>query len=430
MQLMPLDFQQFRATPRFSESDIVLGANQSLRIGYLTTEYPKVSHTFIRREICELERRGHEIKRMSIRPPSGLLADPADRSEAEETLTCLAHGKAQLLAHAAKWAVRHPLRFAAAARTALRLYRTSDRGFIRHTAYLTEAAFLASRLQSEGISHVHVHFGTNAAAVALLMKQLAGITYSMTVHGPGEFDAPVGLSLREKVAESTFTNAISHFGKAQLCRWVAPEHWDRIHVVRCTVSPEFLLPPPAFDASANRLLCIGRLTPQKGQLQLVEAFARLVRVGTPGNLVFAGDGELRGAIEARVKDLGLTQRVTITGWLGEAQVREEIRKARAIVLPSAAEGLPVVLMEALALGRPVVSTFTAGIPELVEPGVNGWLVPVGDIDALTASLQEVMAAPLERLADMGRAGRSRVAAQHNPMVEGAKLEALFHQYLG
>jgi len=427
---MPIDFPRFTLPASSLDGETTRGTTAALRIGYLTTEYPKVSHTFIRREIAELERRGHEIVRLSIRPPGGLLADPADRDEAEQTLTCLAEGKVRLLWHAAKWALSHPRRFAAAARTALRLHSTSDRGFIRHAAYLCEAAFLASRLRAKGISHVHVHFGTNAAAVALLMKRLAGITYSMTVHGPGEFDAPVGLSLKVKVAESTFTNAISNFGKAQLSRWVALEHWNRIHVVRCTVSPEFLASPPAFEQRANRLLCIGRLTPQKGQLQLVDAFARLVRFGASGNLVFAGDGELRGVIEERVRDLGIGPRVTITGWLGEAEVREEIRKARAIVLPSAAEGLPVVLMEAFALGRPVVSTFTAGIPELVEPGLNGWLVPAGDVEALTASLQEVLAAPDHRLQEMGLAGRKRVIRQHNPSVEGDKLETLFRTYLG
>ncbi|MFO0822178.1 MAG: glycosyltransferase family 4 protein [Gemmataceae bacterium] len=429
MYLLRSTTSHIRSAPTVKMVALHKPANRRHRIAYLTAEYPKVSHTFIRREIRELERQGHEIVRLSVRPPSAPLADAADIAEAGRTLTCLTAGKGRLLSHLARAAVFQPASFVSAARTAMRLHRASDRGLIRHTAYLAEAAFLAKRLHAEGITHTHVHFGTNAAAVALLMKKLAGITYSMTVHGPGEFDAPIGLSLREKVAESAFTNAISNFGKAQLCRWVAPQHWDRIHVVRCTVAPEFLDEPPAFDTESRRLLCIGRLTPQKGQLLLVEAFARTVRAGGVGHLVFAGDGELRQAIETRVRELGIGSRVTITGWVCEAQIRELIRRSRAVVLPSAAEGLPVALMEAFALARPVVSTFTAGIPELVQSGQSGWLVPAGDVATLTAALQEVLSAPAARLADMGLVGRSRVLRNHHPAIEGHKLESLFSTYL-
>jgi len=397
---------------------------RAMRIAYLTTEYPKVSHTFVRREIAELERRGHSVERLSIRPPGGALVDPADQDEASKTLFCLKKSKLKLLAHAAGWTIRRPFRFASAVGTARRFYRKSDRGFVRHVAYLAEAAYLANYLRAKGIAHVHVHFGTNAATVAVLMKALAGITYSMTVHGPGEFDAPVGLSLAEKVAGSSFTAAISHFGKAQLQRWVSPEHWDRIHVVRCTVNPDFLAPPPSLDPTSDQLLCIGRLTPQKGQLLLLDAFAKLAASGSPGRLVFAGDGELREQIERRILRNGLSERVAITGWLSERQVREQIARSRAVVLPSSAEGLPVVLMEAMALGRPVVSTHTAGIPELVKQGENGWLVPAGDLESLTEALIELMATAPSDLRRMGMCGRQRVEKQHNSIAEGEVLERL------
>lgn len=400
-------------------------ARSPLRVAYLTTEYPKVSHTFIRREIAELEKRGHHVERLSIRPPGGALVDPADRAEAEKTLFCLRKSKVKLLGHAAAWAVRRPLRFLAAVGAAGRFYRASDRGLVRHVAYLAEAAYLADHLRTRGISHVHVHFGTNAATVAVLMKAIAGITYSMTVHGPGEFDAPVGLGLAAKVAGSEFTAAISHYGKAQLQRWVHPEHWSRIHIVRCTVNADFLAPPPPYDPTSMTLVCIGRLTPQKGQLLLVDAFARLTAQGRPGRLVFAGDGELRPQIEERIRRHGLGDRVTVTGWLSERQVRDHITQARAVVLPSSAEGLPVVLMESLALGRPVVSTHTAGIPELVKHGQNGWLTPAGDLDSLTDVLGVVMATPGDQLQRMGEVGRELVARQHHPATEAEVIESLF-----
>jgi len=404
------------------------GAIDRLRIAYLTAEYPKVSHTFIRREIQELERRGHEVTRLSVRPP-GKLVDPADVDEAGRTLSCLDQSRWALLGSAAKWAVTRPWRWAAAVRTALKMHQASDRGFVRHTAYLTEAAFLASRLKAKGINHVHVHFGTNAASVARLMKRLAGITYSLTVHGPGEFDAAVGLSLGEKVGDAAFTVAISHYCQAQLFRWAAPEHWDRIHIVRCTIDPKFLAAPTPVAVDADRFVCVGRLTAQKGPLQLVEAFADHTRAGLPGRLVFAGDGELRELVEAAIQRHGLKDRVTITGWLSEAGVRDHIRAARALVLPSSAEGLPVVIMEALAVGRPVVSTYTAAIPELVRPGENGWLVPAGDRVALADALRAVTETPAARLTEMGLAGRVAVTQRHHPEVEGEKLEHLFRTYL-
>ena len=418
--------------PRPTRSELVLAppalAGPKLRIAYLTAEYPKVSHTFIRREISELTRRGHDIFRVSIRPP-GPLVDPADQDEARLTLACLNRPRWELMSHALKWAVTRPWRWVAAVRQAHRMYRVSERGMVRHLAYLTEAAFLAHKLKAKNIGHVHVHFGTNAAAVARLLKTLSGITYSMTVHGPGEFDSPVGLSLGDKVADATFTAAISHFGKAQLCRWVEPSHWDRIHVIRCTIDPKFLAPPTPVRPDADRLVCVGRLTAQKAPLPLVEAFASHVRSGGAGHLVFAGDGELRTLVEEAIRRNGIGDRVTITGWLSEAGVRQEMQNARVIVLPSSAEGLPVVLMEALAVGRPVVSTFTAGIPELVRPGENGWLVPAGDPDALATVLCDVMATPANRLTEMGMAGRGLVECQHHPVIEGEKLERLFHRYL-
>jgi glycosyltransferase involved in cell wall biosynthesis len=403
-------------------------SSRGLKLAYLTAEYPKVSHTFIRREIQELERRGHDVTRVSIRP-AGKLVDPADVQEANRTLACLDRSRWELLAQSSRWAVSRPWRWIRAVRQALQMNRVSDRGIVRHAAYLTEAAFLANRFRSLGINHVHVHFGTNAATVARLMKQLAGITYSLTVHGPGEFDAPIGLSLAEKVADATFTAAISHFCFAQLTRWVKPEHWNRIHIVRCTIDPKFLAPPTPVTSLANRLVCVGRLTPQKNPLQLLQAFARHVENGLPGHLVYAGDGELRPRLEDLIRQHQLQDRVTITGWLSEAEVQREIQASRAVVLASSAEGLPVVLMEALAVARPVISTYTAAIPELVRPGENGWLVPAGDSVALGDALQEVVHASTARLSEMGLAGRALVEKQHHPEIEGEKLERIFRQYL-
>jgi colanic acid/amylovoran biosynthesis glycosyltransferase len=399
-----------------------------LRIAYLTTEYPKVSHTFIRREIRALEARGHRVLRLAIRSGGPTLADAADREEAARTIACLELPKARFLAAFAAMTLTRPWSCLSALGMTWRMSRASDRGRLRHLAYLAEAAVLLRICEAQGIHHVHVHFGTNAAAVARLMRRLSRgrLTYSMTVHGPDEFDAPRGFALREKVADAEFVVAISDYCAAQIRRWSDPDHWRRIHVVRCTVGPEFFDHAAPVPSSSRTLLSIGRLSAQKGQLLLIEAMARLRDDGLDARLVLAGDGEMRGVIERAVADHGLVDRVLITGWVDEARVRRLLREARALVQPSFAEGLPVVMLEAMAMQRPVVATHIAGVPELVRPGENGWLVPAGNVGELMAAMRSALLDPAERLSRMGQRGAQRVRERHSTGTETLKLEALLH----
>ncbi len=392
-----------------------------LRIAYLTTAYPEVSHTFIRREILELARRGHDVLRIAIRTPTSELVDPLDREERKRTVYVLESAPAVLRATLAE-ALRAPRAFLRALRATLAMSRRSERGLLRHLAYLAEACRVRRLLERARAQHLHVHFGTNAAAVGRLVRLLGGPPYSVTVHGPDEFDAPLGLSLAEKVAESAFTVAISHFCAAQLRRWVSAPHWDRIRIARCSVDAEFIREPRPIPAGCRQLVCVGRLSSEKAQLVLVEAASRLAAEGRDFELVLAGGGELRDLIEARIAKQGLEERVRVTGWLGAERVRELLQESRALVLASSAEGLPVVIMEAFALGRPVVSSMVGGIAELVEPGKSGWLVPAGDLEALLDALRVVLDAPLARLEEMGRSGRARVLQQHSTVAEVDKLE--------
>ena len=398
-----------------------------MRIAYLTTEYPKVSHTFIRREILALEELGHEITRVAIRPCLTFV-DGADRAEAQMTFVCLQRPLWHFIFHVAVIAARRPLRFLSASRTVLAFGCASHRGLVRHIAYLAEAAVLLRHLRDKRVMHVHVHFGTNAATVALLVARLGGPPYSLTVHGPDEFDAPIGSSLCQKVIESSFTVAISSFGLSQIRRWVPPTHWHKLHVVRCTVGAEFFAARQSIDQRSKKLVCVGRLTAQKGQLVLLDAFALMLERGCDGLLTFVGDGELRGQLEDIIRNKQLQRHVNITGWADESAVRDHITSARALVLPSFAEGLPVVIMEALALARPVISTWVAGIPELLTHGENGWLIPPSDVEALAAAMREALESRTERLDQMGEAGQTRVMASHSTNHEALKLSALFAYY--
>jgi glycosyltransferase involved in cell wall biosynthesis len=264
----------------------------------------------------------------------------------------------------------------------------------------------------------------------MLAGALAGTTYSMTVHGPDEFDRPRAIALAEKIRRAAFVVGVSSFTRSQLFRWVEASHWDKVHIVHCGLERAFHSGEPAAGGTARRLVCVGRLGEQKGHLLLLAAMRRALDRGCAFELVLVGDGELRGDLEERIRALRLGPHVRITGWVGSSEVRAELEAARALVLPSFAEGLPVVIMEAMALRRPVITTFVGGTPELVRPRENGWLIPAGDVDALADAIVECIEASDETLARMGANARERVLERHDIDVEAGKLGRLLRFQLG
>jgi len=398
-----------------------------MRLAYVVTQYPKVSHTFIRREILEIERRGHFVLRLAIRRVEETPVDPSDQAEQAKVLQCLAQPAGKLLLGAARTFITGPIAFVRALSLTIWMGWRSERGLPRHFAYLMEAAYLVQVLRSHSIEHLHAHFGTNATAVARLIRRLGGPTYSFTVHGTDLFDAPRSLDIRGKVADAMFVVAVCDFSAAQLRRWASFEDWSKIHIVRCTVGDQFFNEARPVDPDSNTLVCVGRLSPEKGQMLLIDALTELVHGGVDVHLVLVGDGELRSVLERRIAEAGLTDRVTLTGSLSEAEVRQQLLAARAVVLPSFAEGLPMVIMEAMALTRPVIGTYVAGIPELVRPDENGWLVPAGNTEQLAKAMRAALELPHERLSEMGRHGRDSILKRHNTRVETERLERLFRE---
>jgi colanic acid/amylovoran biosynthesis glycosyltransferase len=396
-----------------------------MNLAYLIPTYPMPSQTFIRREIAALEAQGLTVHRFAARRFGAELADAADRTEQERTCYILDGGPLGLAKALIIEAVAHPGRWIAALAAAIRLGQRSERGVIWHLIYLAEACQLRRLLAGCGAGHLHVHFGTNAASIALLCRHLGGPPYSITIHGPEEFDAPRQLALGEKIHHAAFIVAISQFTRSQLCRWAAWEDWHKIHVIRCGLDETFLSRGPAPVTDWPRLVHVGRLSEQKGQLVLIEAAARLRSQSINFELVIVGDGPLRTELERLIDQHGIRGRVRITGFLDNQGVCREMEFARALVMPSFAEGLPVVIMEALALGRPVISTYIAGIPELVEAGRNGWLVPAGAVEPLAAAMAAALAADTAVLEAMGQAGAARVAEGHNVLIETKKLAGLF-----
>ncbi|TYQ17578.1 UNVERIFIED_ORG: glycosyltransferase involved in cell wall biosynthesis [Zoogloea ramigera] len=395
-----------------------------MKIAYLINQYPKVSHSFIRREILALERQGFEVERFALRGWADQLVDAEDLREREKTRYLLRDGAPALVKAMLGELVRAPGSFLGAAKLALRMARRADRPLPLHLIYLAEACRMLGWMRKSGVRHLHAHFGTNPAEVAMLARALGGPAYSFTVHGPEEFDKPEFLHIKEKIARSAFVVAISSFGRSQLFRWIPYTDWPKVEIVHCGLEPAFHAGPAVPPPAAPRLVCVGRLCEQKGQLLLVRAVAQLVARGVAVELVLAGDGEMRSEIETLIARHQLHNVVRITGWISSDQVREEILASRALALPSFAEGLPVVVMESMTLRRPVLTTYVAGIPELVRDGENGWLIPAGDVDAVAAGLERVLATPLDQIAIMGERAHLRAVERHSIDTEAAKLAVL------
>ncbi|MFJ1570816.1 glycosyltransferase family 4 protein [Pseudomonas sp. NPDC088322] len=396
-----------------------------MRIAYFINQYPKVSHSFIRREILALELQGIEVQRIALRGWDGELQDNDDIAERSKTRYVLEDGVKGLLKPLLEVLRAQPRRFFSALWLALGMGRRADRSWPYHLIYLAEACRVVQWLQAFGAEHVHAHFGTNSTEVVMLANALGGPHYSFTVHGPEEFDKPQFLHIGEKVRRAAFVAAVSSYGRSQLYRWVAHAHWDKVKVVHCGLEAAFHAGPPVPVPAVPRLVCVGRLCEQKGQLLLLEAAQKLAAQGTTFELVLAGDGEMRAELETLIARHGLQGQVRITGWISSGQVREELLAARALVLPSFAEGLPVVIMEAMALRRPVLTTYVAGIPELVRPGENGWLFPAGAVQELAAAMADCLGQPDEVLQRMGDAAHQRVLERHDIDTEAAKLASYF-----
>lgn len=384
-----------------------------------------MSLSFIRREINALEKLGTEIFRVSLRGWDVPLADQQDLAERGKTRYVLKDGALPLVFAVLKTALTRPGKFLHALKYAVKFSFRADRPLPIHLIYLAEACRMLPWMAEENVEHIHAHFGTNSAEVVMLLHLLGGPSYSFTVHGPEEFDKTTFLYLKEKTRFAAFVVAISSYTRSQLYRWADYHDWHKVHVVHCGLESSFYNGASEPIPETPRVVCVGRICEQKGQLLLVNAAHQLAKKGLKFEIVLAGDGPMRAEVESLIAKYGLQFHISITGWISSGQVREQLLASRALVLPSFAEGLPVVIMESLAVKRPVLTTYVAGIPELVRHGEAGWLFPAGDVEALANTLEEFFATPLEKLQQMGETGHRLVLARHSIDGEAAKLNSLF-----
>ncbi len=393
-----------------------------MKIGYFMSAYPMTSTTFIPNEMRALEAEGVTIERYAIRHWDQPLVEPRDLEEQARTRYLLTGRTAGLVGTFLAEIFTNPLGVARALGPWIQLIRNAGGRMIRHTAYLMEAASLRRLTARDGVGHLHVHFSTNPTAVAMLCRHMGGPSYSFTVHGPDELVDPSASSLALKVHHAASVVAITHFCRMTLILAAGMQAWDKIHIVRCGLElTNFPVSDAPFDTQT--IVCVGRLCPQKGQVLIPGAVAEIADKHPDLKVVLIGDGESRPAIEAEIARLGLQDKIELAGWAANAEVRKRVGNARALLLPSFAEGLPIVLMEALALGRPVITTYIAGIPELVDEDC-GWIVPASDQEALIQALDDCLSAKPEALARMGAEGRRRIEAGHDQQANAVQLKTL------
>jgi colanic acid/amylovoran biosynthesis glycosyltransferase len=378
-----------------------------VRIGYLTSQYPATSHTFISREVAALRKLGLELDTFSIRPPSPAeLQDQGIAAEARNTFTVLSQPATTIIGAHLGTLLSNPLRYFRTLGRAFGHRPPGLRGLGLSLAHFAEAVVVARELRRRGITRLHNHFANSAATVGFLATRLLQKPWSFTMHGISETDYPAGLLLGRKIEAADFVACVSYFGRAQAMRLVTPNQWGKLHVVRCGLPLGDL--PEHSPRSAQRLIAVGRLSPEKGQAGLLEAFATVSRDHADLELLLVGDGPEAARLHAIAGTLGISERVRFSGRLSEPDTLREIAAADILVLPSFMEGLPIVLMEAMAMGTAVIASRVAGIPELVEDGKSGLLFTPSNWDELAACLRRLADDDglRERLVTRGRAAVS------------------------
>ncbi len=403
-------------------------AQAGLRLAYLVSQYPTVSHTFILREIRYLRQLGCDVHVISIssadRPPEKMTPEEAD--ELGRTVYVKAIGLLGALGQQCAMLFTHPRSYVQGLYYALALAKLDLRKTIRCLFYFAEAVIVGRWMRREQLTHVHIHF---SSTVGLIMRRMFPGTISMTLHGTDEFVDPVGFWLADKVAAASFVCAISSYGRSQIMYASPPAEWSKIEVAPLGIDPALFNPRAFRERPAPfEVFCVGRLVPVKAHHILLAAIELLVRAGRDVRLHLVGDGPSRAALESEVAARGLQACVVFEGWRNQDEVRVLYEQADAFALASFAEGVPVVLMEAMAMEIPCVATRITGIPELIRDGIEGLLVTPSDEAALAEALARLMddAALRRRL---GQAGRQRIIEKYNLARNSEHLAGIFRRRL-
>lgn len=407
----------------------MLNSTTPPRLAYLVSQYPAVTHTFILREIRKLRTLGCDVQVVSVRgpdrPPAKLSA--VEREEYQRTLVIFEAGMTAVAGVHLKTLLRRPRGYFAGLLYAVRLGGWDLRQVFLNLMYFGEAVVAGHWIRARGLTHVHSHF---ASTLELFVARVFPITFSATIHGPDEFNDVTGFYIAEKVAQAAFLCGISHYARSQLMKASDPRHWHKLEVSPLGVDPSVFVPRPhRANPECFEILCVGRLAPAKGHHILLAAVAQVVRQGRKSlRLRLVGDGPARPHLEQAIRELGLENHVRLEGSCNQDRVRELYRETDLFALTSFAEGVPVVLMEAMAMEIPCLSTWITGIPELVRHGVDGWLVSPGDAEQAADALAHLMDQP-ELRQSLGQSGRARVMERYDLERNVTHLAEIFERRL-
>ena len=391
-----------------------------MRIAYLTGEYPRATDTFIQREVAALRERGIEVFTFSIRRTGNEhIVGAEQQAERERTFYVLPVKPIALLSAHLKLLFGSPQRYLKALKLAWATHQPGIKGTFYQLFYFLEAGIVAQQIAQQQIQHLHNHFPDSSGTVAMLAAELGGFSFSFTMHGPSIFFEAMRWRLDEKLKRALFICCISYFCRSQGMIYAPMSKWNRMHIVHCGVEPA-LFEPVTHQQTGSRLLYTGRLAAVKGLPILLESLVTLKASHPDLLLTVVGDGSDRKLLEQLTNQLGLTDHVNFVGYQSQAKVRQYMQETDVFVLPSFAEGLPVSLMEALAAGVPVVTTQIAGVGELVESGINGYLVPPGNPHLLAERIGSLLSDPALRN-QFGAAGRVKVAQEFDIQQEAAWL---------
>lgn len=400
------------------------------RLAYLTSRYPAISHTFILHEIDTLQQLGLEIRAASINAPDRPLA-ALTRLEQQQAATTFYIKPAgiwgALRAHRAIF-FSQPKAYLRGLGYALRLGKLDVGKILYNGFYFVEAVMLGHWMQQQQLTHLHVHFGTEVATVGLFAKQIFPISLSLTIHGPDEFYNVKPYYLAEKIRAAAFICCISDYARSQLMILSEPAQWEKFEVSRLGVDASTFMPRTGVTPSDRlEIICVGRLVPVKGQFILLQAVQNLLQRGYKLRLRFVGDGESRAALQQRVNAQGLGTQVLFEGAVNHEHILALYAHADIFALASFAEGLPVVLMEAMVMQIPCVSTQITGIPELIG-AEEGLLVAASDVTGLTDALAKLLDDPVLR-ENIGKRGRAKVLEQYDLKTNVARLAQIFENRL-
>ncbi len=403
---------------------------KKIQIAYLISRYPAISHTFILREIRILRDLGFDISVASInapdRKPEQLTA--TEREEAANTFYVKPAGLAKAIKAHLQTLLTQPLGYVRGLFFALRLGKFDLKKMLYGFFYFVEAVMIGQWMRHQQKSHLHVHIPMAAATVALIAHHIFPMTFSLTVHGPDEFYDTPGNYLTQKISDAAFICCISHFARSQLMMLSPPSVWNKLEISRLGVDPAKFTPRPfRQQPDPFEILCVGRLVPAKGQLILLEAVAHLIAQGRQLRLRLVGDGPDRQSLENEVRQRGLTAQVIFAGAVNQEQILDFYTSADVFALASFAEGIPVVLMEAMVMTIPCVSTQITGIPELI--GIQqGILVAPSDAEALAQAIGLLMDKP-ELRRQLGEAGHRQVLQNYELQRNTERLAEIFRRRL-